>query len=82
MRLSEWLYIFFGGKPPKPQVVKPKNRKLSDVKAGEFITVEYFKALDKIISVKVLNNDPDKKRMLIEFNWKGEGLGRKVFSYC
>ncbi len=53
------------------QDIGPKRKELKDVRAGDTITV-YWNDEQPSMEVKVINNDPATKRILIEVHYAGE----------
>ena len=52
--------------PKKPVVKKPQRRYLKDVKAGEVIQIEWYRIKGGIGNLKVLNNDPEMKAVIVD----------------
>jgi hypothetical protein len=81
-RLREWFF----GKDGKP-ADQPRRMRLSDVKPGQYINLEYHRVKGSIASVKCLNNDIATGKILIMFHWgnwkeiNGMEYERIVFDY-
>ena len=49
---------------------KPKRIYLKDVKPGEKVVIEWHRIKGRIGELKCLNNDPVKKKILLEVQWR------------
>ena len=68
MKFFKWLSELLKSKPQpkKPVVKKPQRRYLKDVKAGEVIQIEWYRIKGGIGNLKVLNNDPETKKICLK----------------
>ena len=57
------------GNVAKPIVSKKNRRLVKDVKPGDIIKIEWYKAVGRIVPLKCLNNDPETKKILLEIRW-------------
>ncbi len=77
-----------GNRTSAPQPPKSQRRHVRDVKPGEWILVEYSGSDPYISNCKCISNDPDTRKILVEFQWsnwkdiKGaKPTSRHIFEY-
>ncbi len=70
MWIINFLLYLFAHTPTKKRVI---SRELKDVLRGEVVYIEWYKILGGIGQLVCLNNDPDKRKILLQITWNNPG---------